>query len=181
MHRCRLWFLAILALSTGVLSAANPKQAEKSFKDGLRLEEANQWKEAEAAFTEAIQADPNGAAYFFHRARVRFFEGDAPHALEDLGVATRLQPNNGEAYQLLGDIDDGMNNPRKALSDYNRAVELGVSTAAVFSRRAVAHTQLREYDAAVADYTLAIKLRLDNPEPIRQRADLYNALGRYRD
>src|ERR1700684_3029658 len=98
MRRRGLWFLVILALSPGVSPAgppSNPKKAEKSFKEGLRLEEANQWKEAEAAFSEAILADPNSAAYFIHRGRVRSFTGDYPHALEDAGAATRLEPNNG--------------------------------------------------------------------------------------
>src|SRR5665213_2902061 len=184
MRCCHSWFLAVLALAVGAPSAgwaANPKQAEKSFKEGLRLEEASQWKEAEAAFSDAILNDPNGAAYYVHRARVRYFAADYPHALEDAGSATRLDPNNGEAFLLLGDIDDRMKTPRKAVTDYTRAIELGINTAAAYNSRAAAHTQLREYDAAVADYTLGIKLRLDNPEPIRQRGDLYNALGRYRD
>jgi tetratricopeptide (TPR) repeat protein len=134
-----------------------------------------------AAYSEAIQDDPNIAAYYFHRARVRYFAGDYPHALEDAGSATRLDPNNGEAFELLGDIDSRVKNPRKALADYTRAIELGVNTRPSYNSRAAAHTQLHEYDAAIADYTLGIKLRLDNPEPIRQRGDLYNALGRYRD
>src|SRR5277367_5643952 len=100
MRRCRLWFLAVLALSPGL--ASNPKQAEKSYKEGLRLEEANQWKEAEAAFSEAILADSSGATYYFHRARVRYFTGDYPHALEDASSATRLEPKNGEAFLLMG-------------------------------------------------------------------------------
>ena len=62
MRSCRLCLLAVFALSTGM--AVNPKQAEKSFKEGLRLEEANQWKEAEAAYSEAILADPSSAAYY---------------------------------------------------------------------------------------------------------------------
>src|ERR1700679_1849186 len=108
MHRCRFWFLTVVALSAAF--AANPKQAEKSFKEGLRLEAANQWKEAEAAFSEAIQADPNSAASYIHRGRVRFFTADYPHALQDAGAAKRLEPNNGEASLLLGDIDDRMGN-----------------------------------------------------------------------
>src|SRR5580704_16696606 len=121
MHRCRFWFLTVLAVAAGF--AANPK-AEKSFKEGLRLEEANQWKEAEAAFSEAILADPNSAASYIHRGRVRFFASDYPHALEDAGGAARLEPNSGEAFLLLGNIDDRTGNPRKALTDYNRAIEL---------------------------------------------------------
>ncbi len=181
MRRCRLWCLTLVALSLGAppagLAAVNPKLAEKSFREGLRLEEANQWKEAEAAYSEAILADPNGAAYYFHRARVRFFAGDYPQALEDAGSATRLEPKNGDAFLLLADIDGRMKNPRKAVAEYTRAIELGVNTAAVYNSRAAAHTQLREYEAAIADYTLGIKLRLDDPEPIRRRADLYNCTG----
>src|ERR1700727_984280 len=160
--RCRLFpavfVLFMAALSMGAFSASNPKQAEKSFKEGLRLEEASQWKEAEAAFSEAILADPNGAAYYFHRARVRFYTGDYSHALDDAGSATRLEPNNGEAFRLLGDIEDRMKSPGKAVTDYPRAIELGVNTAAVYNGRAAAHTQLHEYEPAVADYTLGIKL-----------------------
>src|SRR5271163_4998026 len=104
MSSCRLLYRAVFlltpTLSMGVLSAANVKQAEKSFKEGLRLEEANQWKEAEAAYSQAIQDDSGSAAYYFHRARVRFFSVDYPHALEDLSAATRLEPRNGDAFQL---------------------------------------------------------------------------------
>src|ERR1700733_13798636 len=142
MRRRGLWFLVILALSAGVSPAgppSNPKQAEKSLKEGLRLEEANQWKDAEAAYSEAIQSDPNSAAAFFHRARVRYFNGDYPHAQEDAGSATRLEPNNGAAFQLLGDIDQRVKNSRKAVTDYTRAVELGVNSAEVYNSRAVAH------------------------------------------
>src|SRR5580693_5837997 len=99
--RSSLLFFAVLTLNLGALLAgppAGPKQAEKSFKEGLRLEEANQWKEAESAYTEAIQDDPNNAAYYFHRGRVRYFSADYPPALADAGKATHLEPNNGEAF-----------------------------------------------------------------------------------
>src|ERR1700722_13984626 len=124
MRGCRLFF-AVLALATSILSAANSKQADKSFKDGLRLEEANQWKEAESAYSDAIQSDPDSAAYYFHRARVRYFDFDYAHALDDIKSATRLEPNNGEAFQLLGDIEDRLKSPRNAVTAYTRAVELG--------------------------------------------------------
>ncbi|MGD0131494.1 MAG: hypothetical protein ABSE57_05575, partial [Bryobacteraceae bacterium] len=68
-------FFVVLALLWGAPSAvlaANPK-AEKSYQDGLRLEEANQWKEAEAAFSAAIAADQNNAVYYYRRAHVRYF------------------------------------------------------------------------------------------------------------
>src|SRR5579862_5243530 len=100
MRSCRLLFLICAGLLVGL--AADPKLAEKPFKDGLRFEQDKQWKEAEAAFSEAIQLNPSGALYYLHRAHVRFTTGDYPHALEDAGTTVRLDPGNGEAYQLLG-------------------------------------------------------------------------------
>lgn len=149
-----LYFLALntlLALPLALL-ASNPKLAEKSYKEGLKLEEASQWKEADAAYTQAIQEQPTVADYFVHRARVRLYVGDFQHALEDAGSATRLDAKDAEAFRLLGDIDDRMRNPRNAVADYTRAIDLGANSAAVYNSRAAAHTQLREYDAAIADY-----------------------------
>ena len=102
MRRCSLALLFCLA---GVVLAADPKQAEKPFKDGLRYEQNSQWKEAEAAYSEAIQLNPSSGLYYLHRARVRSSSGDSRHALEDASAASRLEPNNGEAFQLLGNID----------------------------------------------------------------------------
>src|SRR5580658_8504557 len=108
MRPCVLLFLVFAA--AGVVLASDPKQAEKPFKDGLRYEQNSQWKEAEAAYSEAIQLNPASALYYLHRARVRSAHGDAPRALEDATAAARLEPKNSEAFQLLGHLDVQLNN-----------------------------------------------------------------------
>src|SRR5271156_1339920 len=145
----RVFGFALLFCFAGSVLASDPKQAEKPFKDGLRYEQNSQWKEAEAAFSEAIQLNPDSALYFLHRARVRFSNGDYPHALEDATAATRLEPSNGEAFQLLGNIDVQQKNSGQAVTDYTRAIELGVTTAAIYNARAAAHYALSEYPPAV--------------------------------
>src|ERR1700685_102793 len=157
MRRCSFALLFCLA---GVILASDPKQAEKPFKDGLRYEQNNQWKEAEAAYSEAIQLNPSSALYYLHRARFRSSNGDAPRALEDATEASRLEPKNGEASQLLGNIDVQLNNSRQAIADYTRAIELGANEAAVYNARAAAHTAWGEYEAAIADYNRSEERRV---------------------
>ncbi len=43
-----------LVLAGVALAASDPKEAEKPYKDGLRFEQDSQWKEAEAAYSQAI-------------------------------------------------------------------------------------------------------------------------------
>ncbi len=136
MRTCRLLLLVFAGLAAAM--ATDPKQAEKPFKDGLRFEQDSQWKEAEAAYSEAIQLNPSSVLYHLHRARVRFSSSDYSHALEDATAATRLEPTNGEAFQLLGDIDGKLSYQRQAVTDYTRAIELGVTSAAVYNSRAAA-------------------------------------------
>ncbi len=125
-------FLASLATA----AASDPKLAEKPYKDGLRFEQDGQWKEAEAAYSQAIELNPDSALYHLRRARVRLSVGDAAHALDDATAATHLDPNNGEAFQLLGNIDTQLKTPSRAVADYTRAIELGVTNAAIFNARA---------------------------------------------
>lgn len=168
MHRCS--FLLLLWLTALSASAAtSPKQAQKAYQEGLRHEQASQWKEAERSFTEAIENDARTGMYFFHRARAEYNLADYTHALEDANASVHLEPNNGESFQLRGDVYVKLKDNGKALEDYNRAITLGVENAAVYNSRAAIHQGLGENQQALADYTHGIKLRLDDPEPIKAR------------
>jgi tetratricopeptide (TPR) repeat protein len=118
----RLLSFALLLCFAGVVLASDPKEAEKPFKDGLRYEQNGQWKEAEAAYSEAIQLNSASALYYLHRARVRLSSGDAAHALEDASTASRLEPKNGDTFVILGNIDVLLKNARGAITDYTHAI-----------------------------------------------------------
>src|SRR5712691_9456975 len=114
MRCCFLLYLCFAAATT--LLASNPK-AQKAFKDGLRYESITQWKEAEKAYSEAIQNDPADAPSYHHRAKVRYALGDFPHALEDADAFLKMQPASADGYQLRGDIHRRLPDQHKALAD----------------------------------------------------------------
>lgn len=59
--------------------------------------------------------------------------------------------NRGNAYDDKGDHD-------RALSDYNRSVELNPKNARTYFNRALAYANKKDYDHAIADYGQAITL-----------------------
>ncbi|MEY2411882.1 MAG: Tetratricopeptide repeat, partial [Acidobacteriaceae bacterium] len=122
MRSCFL--LSLCFAITTAMPASNPK-AQRAFKDGLRYETIAQWKEADKAYSEAIQNDPADAASYQHRAKVRYELGDYQHALEDADLFLRTQPTSAEGYQLRGDIHRRLTDHRHALADYTRAIEAG--------------------------------------------------------
>ncbi len=113
MRRLSVVAPAILALP-GVVLASDPKQAEKSFKDGLRYEQNSQWKEAEAALLGSHSAQSRQRALLPAPGARPLFRWRLSHALEDATAASALGTHNGEAFQLLGDIDVQLKNPRQA-------------------------------------------------------------------
>src|SRR5689334_21181753 len=117
--RCCFVIAGVVAIAV-TLSAANPKQSERAFRDGLRHEQGGRWAEAEKAYSEALQYDPGNAEAYLHRARVRLHNNDFQHAVDDASALINLQPGSGEAYQLRGDIYRKMPDNAKSLSDYNR-------------------------------------------------------------
>src|SRR5208282_448447 len=109
MRCCNFLLLPLALVSTSL--ASNPT-AQKAFREGLRYEAAGQWKEAEKAYTQAIQNDTGDASFYQHRAKVRSLEGDQPHALEDSTRAIRLLPGEAQGYQVRGDVYRALSEPR---------------------------------------------------------------------
>jgi len=60
--------------------------------------------------------------------------------------------NRGWAYLELGQ-------PRKAISDLDRGIELSPDYTKAYENRAMAHSALKEWDLAIQDYTAAIQLQ----------------------
>ena len=86
-----------------LVAADNSKTAEKAFREGLRLAQANLNARALDAFSEAIRLRGDYADAYEQRARLRRLAGDDAGATEDLKATVRLEPANAEAWRLLGE------------------------------------------------------------------------------
>src|SRR5271157_58858 len=85
-------------------------------------------------------------------------------------------PSEGTAYLHRGRIRLLTSRAKEAMEgikDYDRAIELGLDSATVYNSRAAAEMSLGRPKDAIRDYSHGIKLRLDDPEPIKRRGNAY--------
>lgn len=65
---------------------------------GLEFIQLERWREAIAAFAEAIRVDPKYAVAFYHKARAEIGGGEADAARATLGEGTRVAKSLGDAH-----------------------------------------------------------------------------------
>jgi tetratricopeptide (TPR) repeat protein len=75
--------------------------------------------------------------------------------------------NQGVKYVQDGDF-------QRAISHYDRAIQIRPKFAKAFFNRALAHRSLGAYDEAIADYTKAIKLKANYAEAYNNRGVTYH-------
>ena len=62
----------------------------------------------------------------------------------------------------------------KAIKCYNKAIELDANVAALYHNRALSYYFLGQYDKAVRDYTLAIRIELEDESGGFHHANVWN-------
>ena len=84
---------------------------------------------------------------------------------------------DAEAYVMRGDwyIDTG--NPEKAISEYNRAIEIDPQYADAYMARGGAYRVKGEFDKALADYDKAITINPNNADDYLARAFCLMEIG----
>jgi len=132
--------------------------------------------EAISDFTRAIElraADPRAwvarAAAFLDLKRF-------PLAIEDANHALELDARLAAAYNLRGLAERGLGDARRALADFDRAVDLQPDEDNLFQRGAT-YQSLAEHARAIADLDRVIALRPDAPSGYLARAESRRAIG----
>jgi tetratricopeptide (TPR) repeat protein len=109
-----------------------------------------------AARDKAVAPDPN--------ARPRLADTDCQTTKPLEGIVAACSElisrfnDYAEAYSTRGWALRERNQPERALSDFNRALDLAPNTAATYSQRGLTYLRLKDFDRAVADYNKAIEL-----------------------
>ncbi len=84
--------------------------------------------------------------------------GNNEQALETLNNMLKADANNPLAYDLRGTIYTASKDYDRALSDYDRAIELEPSFAQAYYNRGRIYSLLKRYDEALADLQMSAKL-----------------------
>ena len=143
----------------------------------LVLEKLKKYKAAKASFDGAIAATPKDAEYLHARGTNARHRGDHAAACAAFSAALKLDPhhrtaraNRAYARRKIGDFVGARRDYGKALAD--------APTAKLYNARAYCSAKLEKFDAAVADYTEALRLDPANAHALHNRGISYDRLGR---
>jgi len=110
--------------------------------------------------------------------------GNYQQAIEAFSKAIKYFPDfpgnystynyRGFAYRITGEHE-------KAISDFNKAIDLDSKQATSYKYRGDTYAILKKYSEAVNDYSQAISLKPDLDQAYNSRGDVYRELGKYNE
>lgn len=125
--------------------------------------------EAIEDFNRAIELYPTGPVSYCNRGNAWYREGNLYMAIRDFNTAIDLNPNFSEAYNSRANAFRMKGMLDEALEDANKAIELVKKTHPIHSLyyygRGLILSKKGEDDGAIQDFTTAIDLTPNNPNP----------------
>ncbi len=171
----RILFFILLAASTGI-NAESP-----SFKQGEDLYLFNKPEEARPYLEKAIAEDPSNELAYLHLGIVYQQLKDPKKAIAILKRGLNVSSLYTDQFHL--DIGNNFYSQKEytfAEQSYSDAVVANPQFALAYLNRANARYDLAKYDGAIADYTLFLQLKPDDPQR-PQIEELLRRLGLRRD
>lgn len=109
-------------------------------------------------FGKAIEVAPNNPIYYFNRFRVYFeHRRDYDNALKDINAAIRILPNQGDHYQYRAYVYMAQKEWKKAVSDWDMAINLMGEIDYLYYQRGNCKTWLNDFTGACRDWKEAYK------------------------
>jgi hypothetical protein len=119
--------------------------------------DAGRFNDAIDSYTQAIDREPGESKLYFNRGNAHFAEA-------------QTASSNGRTQAAQATF-------RRALADYDKAIELGPDDADFRTNRGNTLSMLGDLDRAIADYDEAIRLAQDDPKPYVGRGKAYQKQG----
>ncbi len=131
-----------------------------------RFTEAENWQEANRAYRFALAEFPNNEKAIIGFGLSLFYLGEAEQAWRAFQQALKINPNNTDALQYMGDIQAEMGRPEAAAQTYTRVGTLFASQ--------------NDFETAIAAWEQALEFAPNYPDAHRNLAQALAHLGENR-
>ena len=132
-----------------------------------------------AAFSAALEADPDNAANLDARGIAYERKGQDDLAMADYNLALQKRSGYGAAYNNRGTIYLRRGALQSALDDFNAAVKYAPKMYIAHTNRGRVETFNRDFDAALADFAEAEQIDPAPPQAAMHRCTTYAAMGKF--
>jgi tetratricopeptide (TPR) repeat protein len=132
-------------------------------------------------FDKAIQLAPqHGVGYIGRGLATRAQMSESIEAMADFRQGKQLldSPQTAIEYAMRGMAQLQLADPRAAMSDYTKAIELNPRLVLAYNNRGNLKQQFNDWEGAIADYTSVLAINPRSATAYNNRAVVYNDLGR---
>ena len=149
-----------------------PEEYSRLTQQGLQLQDAGRFQDAEACFTRALQLGPRSPNGYHNRGRARAAQGNANGAMLDYTLALRSRPDFYYSYHARGLLLDSLGRNQEALADYNRCLRIKPYYVRALIARGACKQRLGDLPGALQDTEKALQLEPGN-ESARHNLNLF--------
>lgn len=135
----------------------------------------NDYQQAVANYSKAMQADPRDTAAVRGRGFSYIGMGDYAHALADYDKAIAMNPKDPAAYLARGYTYYAMEKHDQAIADLNESIRLNPNSAVSYRVRGDVYSAKKAPDDAISDYGKAIALNPVDIDALLGRGDAYDS------
>lgn len=159
-------------------AAIAPLNAEGFFFRGKHLLEQEKYTAAGRDLKRAIDMDPTLRQAYIEYAKVKFHQSDWAATTDLLSRYLQLEPQDVSILGWRAQVAHlFLKDPKAALADHTRCIELEPGNAAHYANRADLYRELFDYRAALADYSRCIELEPTNADHYADRAEIYKGFS----
>ena len=176
--------LTILFLITALLIPGSVKaQSSGLIASGYQNLETKNFSAAINDFSQVLRENPRDTAALSGVIRAYILTENFKEAQRYIDIAIRDYPNNPEFYMRRGILNNLRGQPRKAIADFDKALEVGSGQIAVsvYINRGAAHLKDENFNSAIDDFTEALNINPRSISALNYRAFISYRQGNFSD
>jgi tetratricopeptide (TPR) repeat protein len=159
-----------------VVLAADPRSAPAHMLLGLAYVgqgSTDKIADAKAELQQALDLDPELLMARFYLARLYFDQGLSEKAQEQLERGLKQRPGLPDFLSLLGEVRRELGDPAASVELNRKAIEGGATQTPAHYFLALAYLDLKQEEAAIAEFEKAVRSPVVTPETYTALASLY--------
>lgn len=153
---------ATATTSIFVVRSINANNATSLYKQGNTLFELQRYKDALAAYKQAINISSDFAQGWNGQAKTLLALKQYPTALAAYDKAIQLKPDYVEAWSGRGFTLQNLQRHSEAIASFDKALKLNNNYPEVWNAKGEAYNNLKQYDQAIQAFDKAIEFKSDN-------------------
>jgi len=139
---------------------------------------ANDTKKALELYSKEIKSNPSGLQLYLQRGELLNAANLREKAEADFKKALQIDPGSIDARKAWGSFLIDAERYQEAVDTYTAVITRGERDADVFNNRGLASFYLKQYRAAISDFSEAIRLDSSAPLPLVNRAETFEKQDR---